>query len=181
MIICTGACNNYYLTLRQLVNNLKGMGHGNHRFFIFNLGIHPKRWEFLKSRPNIRNDTRFVFVDMNWANFEPHYRDLTTYAFKSACLKYIEQELIGQCVMWMDSACLLEMRASEVEHMIMRYKVYSPYSSEDIKRFCHPTTIERMGYCGKLTRSMRSGGLFAVDLGSVVGLKFLDKRHQTDK
>ena len=33
MIILTGACNGYYYSLRQLINNLKGMGKGDHHKF----------------------------------------------------------------------------------------------------------------------------------------------------
>ena len=178
MIICSGACNSYYYSLRQLINNLVGMGKGNHFFYIFNLGLHPKRWEFLKSRPNVKNDQRFVWVEMPWDKFAPHYRDLQTYAFKSACLKYIRDHINGQVVMWMDSACLLEARATEIEEMVRRYKVYSPYSAADIEKWCHPTTIERMGYCGSINHSMRSGGLFAVDLSSPVGIAFLENYHR---
>tara|TARA_R110002126_G_scaffold212703_3_gene359263 strand:- start:76 stop:783 length:708 start_codon:yes stop_codon:yes gene_type:complete len=173
MIILTGACNGYYYSLRQLINNLKGMGKGDHhKFFIFNLGMSEHRWEFIKSRPNL--DKRFIFIDrLPWTKYPAHFKDLQTYAFKSMCFDLIKEDIKDQVVMWMDSACLLERELGITEYLIKEKVIYTPYSAENIARYCHPATIERMGYKGSLDNTMRSGGLLGIDLSKEAGKNFL--------
>jgi hypothetical protein len=75
--------------------------------------------------------------------------------------------------LWIDSANLLYNSTLEIEILIHNTKVYSPYSSEDIKTFCHPLTIERMKYDGSLNLDMLSGGCIGVDTNTHIGLCFL--------
>ena len=80
---------------------------------------------------------------------------------------------IRDTVVWLDSANIVYHSLLELEILIHNKKIYSPYSAEDIKRYCHPQTIKKLNYTGSLNNDMLSGGLIGINCKEDIGNKFL--------
>tara|TARA_R100001086_G_scaffold81171_1_gene39795 strand:- start:487 stop:1206 length:720 start_codon:yes stop_codon:yes gene_type:complete len=176
MIILTGANTNFYLSLRQLLNNLKYFVRKVDKVFVVDLGLTSKQFNFLKSRNyNQWYNVEFIQIPLNVVNKYPnHVKDLQTYAFKAMIFDYlILKNDIKDRILWIDSANLIHNTTLEIEIMISQAKIYSPYSAEDIQTYCHPLTIKRLMYTGSLKNDMLSGGCIGIDTTTNLGLCFL--------
>lgn len=176
MIIITGANSSFYLSLRQLLNNLKHFVRPCDKVYCVDLGLTPKQLNFLKSR-NYQTKYNFELVQIPIEvvrQYPPHVLHLESYAFKAMIFDYlILKNDVKDKVLWIDSANLIFDTTLEIEILIHKTKIYSPYSSEDIKTFCHPLTIERMKYEGSLKNDMLSGGCIGIDTNTHIGSCFL--------
>jgi len=176
MIILTGANSNFYLCIRQLLNNLKHFVRPCDKVYCVDLGLTSKQYNFLKSR-KYEQFFNFELVRIPipiLRKYPEHVANLDTYAFKAMIFDYlILKNQIKDRVLWIDSANLLYKSTLEIEILIQSTKIYSPYSAETIERYCHPLTIERMKYTGSLKNDMLSGGCIGIDTTTHTGECFL--------
>jgi hypothetical protein len=162
--------------MRQLLNNLKHFVRPSDKVYCIDLGLSNKQYEFLKSR---KYETKYNFELVQIPReviktYPDHVRNLESYAFKAMIFDYlILKKNIQDRVLWLDSANLVYSSTLEIEILIHGCKIYSPYSAEDIKTYCHPLTIERMKYEGSLKNDMLSGGCIGIDTNTHIGLCFL--------
>jgi len=176
MIILTGANSSFYLSLRQLLNNIKHFVRPCDKVYCVDLGLTSKQYNFIKSR---KYEDKFNFelvrIPINIVKEYPaHVVNLESYAFKAMIFDYlILKNNIKDRVLWIDSANLLFNSTLEIEILISNTKIYSPYSAETIDRYCHPLTIERMKYTGSLKNDMLSGGCIGIDTTTHLGECFL--------
>jgi hypothetical protein len=176
MIIISGCNSSFYLCIRQFLNNIKHYTRPCDTVYIVDLGLTTKQYNFLKSR---KYETMFNFkliqIPIEVVKTYPeHCRDLQTYAFKAMVFDYlILKNNIEDTVLWLDSANLIYRSLLEIEILIHSTKIYSPYSAETIKTYCHPLTIERMKYSGSLDKDMLSGGCIGINLKTDLGRCFL--------
>lgn len=174
MLVFCGANEHYYLSLRQFINNISYYLRPCDTLYIVDLGLTANQYKFLVSRPiNKKININFVRLD-NLDEYPEHCKDLQSYAFKAL----IFNELVikpdrRETVVWLDSANLVRGSMLEIELLIHNTKVYSPYSAEDIKTFCHPLTIERMNYKGHMNKDMLSGGYIGIDCKTDIGRNFI--------
>jgi hypothetical protein len=176
MIIISGCNSSFYLCIRQFLNNIKHYVRPCDKVYVVDLGLTNKQYNFLKSR-NYQDKFNFELVQIPnevIEKYPPHVKDLQTYAFKALIFDYlILKKNIKDKVIWLDSANLIYNNMIEIEILIHNTKIYSPYSAETIKRYCHPLTIERMKYEGSLDNDMLSGGCIGVNTNTDAGLCFL--------
>lgn len=176
MIIITGCNRSFYLCVRQLLNNLKHFVRPCDKVYCVDLGLSHKQYEFLKSR-KYEQFYNFELVQIPIEivkQYPPHTIDLQTYAFKALIFDYlILKKGVEDKILWVDSANLIYNTTLEIEILIHNCKIYSPYSAENIKTYCHPLTIEGMKYEGSLHNDMLSGGCIGIDTKTHIGRCFL--------
>ncbi len=176
MILITAGNSAFYYCLRQLLNNLKHFVRPCDKVYCVDLGLTTKQYNFLKSR---RYEQFYNFEIVQFPlevvkTYPPHVLDLQSYAFKAMIFnELILKKDVRDRILWLDSANLIFNTTLEIEILINKTTIYSPYSAEDIKRYCHPLTIERLEYTDSLKKDMLSGGCIGVDTKTEIGLSFL--------
>ena len=174
MIIITGANFPFYYCIRQFLNTIKYFMRPCDKLYVVDLGLHPVQKNFLLSR-NYNKEMDIEFVSFsNMEEYPAHCKDLGSYAFKAMAFnELVVKPGIRDTVVWLDSANIVYHSLLELEILIHNKKIYSPYSAEDIKRYCYPLTIERLNYKGSLNNDMLSGGLIGINCKEDIGNKFL--------
>lgn len=174
MIIITGASFQYYYSLRQFLNTIQYKTRAHDKVYVVDLGLLVNQKKFLLSRTYNKN-LNIEYLDVgNLHEYPAHCKNLGSYAFKAMILnEFIIKPNIRDTVCWMDSANIVHGSLLELEILIYNKQIYSPYSSEDIKRYCHPTTITNLNYTGSLNRDMLSGNLICLDCKKDLPLQFL--------
>lgn len=174
MIIITASNYPFYYSLRQFLNTIKYTIRPHDTVYVVDLGLLPAQKKFLLSR-NYQDKFKIEFKTLsNLEEYPPHCSNLTSYAFKALILnELIIKPNIRDTILWCDSANIIYGSLLELEILIHNKKIYSPYSAEDIKTYCHPTTIKKLKYTGSLTRDMLSGGLLGIKGKDDIAFSFL--------
>ncbi len=174
MIIITAASFQFYYSLRQFLNTIKYRIRPHDTVYVIDLGLLPAQKKFLLSR-NYQDKFKIEFKTLsNLDEYPPHCMDLFSYAFKAVIFnELIIKPNIRDTILWCDSANIIHGSLLELDILIYNKKIYSPYSAEDIKTYCHPTTIKKLKYTGSLQRDMLSGGLLGINGKDEIGYNFL--------
>ena len=142
MIIVTGASNNHYLTLINMINSF--INHAiEHNLIVYNLGLDSDKWEYLQNLFINNSNIEYKIFDYSkypdWFNINIQAGQ---YAWKPTIIYNTMLENTNKIIVWMDSGNLILQNLKPLEEFILNNGIYSVESSGDIKQWTHPKTIE---------------------------------------
>ena len=155
MIIITGASDNHYLTLINMIKSFVIFNNNEHKLIVYNLGIAADKWIHLqdKNNSNISYKTFDYSQYPDWFNINiraGHYAWKPTIIYNTWVAN--EKEII----VWMDAGNLILNNLNQLEHFITLNGIYSSETNEDIKKWTHPATIQYMN-CTWINERNRNG------------------------
>jgi hypothetical protein len=162
MIVITGASNNHYLTLMNMINSFIRYNE-NHKLIIFNLGLDEDKWIFIKEKYKYYD---FIYKIFDFSKY-PEWFNINIgagqYAWKPTIIYNISLEFPTDILVWMDSGNLILTNLTDLEKFIEKNGVYSATSSGTIKDWTHPLTIKFMD-CTWTDRVNRNGACIGFNL-----------------
>ena len=151
MIIVSGASNNHYKSLIQFINSVLSF-YPNNKFsdtetitlVIYNLDITENKWRELMQQ---FTQSHIIYKVFDYSKY-PSYLNINInageYAWKPVCIYDTCQEYNNETILWMDSGNKLTRKLDKMNEYILQNGIYSNYSSETIKFWSYPKTLEYM-------------------------------------
>ena len=144
MIIVTGASDNHYLTLINMINSFIKYNEKNF-LIIYNLGLSHDKWCTIKNMFNNNNFITFKIFDYSkypeWFNINV---EAGHYAWKPTIIYNTYLDNINEKIIWMDAGNLIHNNLCDLDFFLDNHYVYSATSSGNIKLWTHPLTIKYM-------------------------------------
>jgi len=156
MIIVTGASNNHYLTLINMINSFSFHNTKNY-LIVYNLGIDDNKWNNIRSLYSSNKYISYKSFDFSkypsWFNINI---EAGQYAWKPTIIynTYIEHN--NEIIVWMDAGNLIHNNLKDLELFLEKNGVYSAESSGDIAKWTHPDTIKYLN-CLNVNNQNRNG------------------------
>ena len=156
MIIVTGASNNHYLTLINMINSFSCHNTKNY-LIVYNLGIDDNKWNNIRSLYSSNKYISYKSFDFSkypsWFNINI---EAGQYAWKPTIIynTYIEHN--NEIIVWMDAGNLIHNNLKDLELFLEKNGVYSAESSGDIAKWTHPDTIKYLN-CLNVNNQNRNG------------------------
>jgi hypothetical protein len=155
MIIVTGASNNHYLTLINMINSyIKNAN--EHTLIVYNLGLDNDKW--LNIQTLFLNNNNIIYKIFDYSKY-PEWFNINIgagqYAWKPTIIYNTFLEYENQIIVWMDSGNLITSDIILLEQVILDNSIYSWVSSGDIKKWTHPETIKYLN-CNCLNEQNRN-------------------------
>ena len=161
MIIITGASDNHYLTLINMINSFIKYN-DNHKLIIYNLGLEEIKWNNIKEKYNNQN---FIFKIFDYSKYPEWFNiniEAGQYAWKPTIIYNTFLEYKEEIIVWMDAGNLIYENLKKMEQFITENHIYSSISSGDIKKWTHPSTIQYMN-CSNVYEENRNGACLGFD------------------
>ncbi len=159
MLIVTGASDNHYKSLRNLIQSVITNAPAVN-ILVYNLGIEQSRWnELLSAYQTPKVSFRiFDFSQIpSWIHIEQTSGrfERGAWAWKSRILKEVVEEGLDSILFWMDAGNLVNTNLEILEQYLQQEGLFSSISSGTIKKWTHPTTLDRLGrdFLGKECRN----------------------------
>jgi hypothetical protein len=155
MILITGASNNHFLTLLNMINSF--IKHTRtHTLIIYNLGIDNNKWRYIEEQYK-NNNFHFKIFDYSkypsWFNINI---EAGQYAWKPVIIYDTFLEFKNEIIVWMDAGNLIHDNLNLLEEYIKKNNIHSTLSSGLIKDWTHPKTIEYLK-CDYIEEINRNG------------------------
>ena len=155
MIIITGASNNHYLTLMNMINSFIRYN-DNHKLIIYNLGLDEEKWNFIKEKYKTHD---FLYKIFDYSKYPSWFNiniEAGQYAWKPTIIYNTFLEFENEIIVWMDSGNIIHENLRTLEEFITENHIYSATSSGDIKLWTHPSTIKYLN-CSNVNEENRNG------------------------
>ena len=163
MIVITGASDNHYLTLINMINsfikyNIKD------KLIVFNLGLDEEKWNYIKEK--YKENLFITYKIFDYSKY-PEWFNINIgagqYAWKPTIIYNISLEFPTDILVWMDSGNLILTNLTDLENFIEKNGVYSATSSGTIKDWTYPSTIKFMN-CTWTDQENRNGACMGFNL-----------------
>lgn len=156
MIVITGASDNHYLTLINMINSFIKYNETNF-LIIYNLGLNDNNWNNIQNMFNHNNFLKFKVFDYSkypeWFNINI---EAGHYAWKPTIIYNTFIDNTNEKIIWMDSGNLIyNKNLNELENYLDNNYIYSATSSDNIKLWTHPSTIQYMN-CNWIEKQNRN-------------------------
>lgn len=155
MYIITGASDNHYLTLMNMIDSFIRYNDG-HKLIIYNLGLEESKWNHIKEK---YNDKDFIFKVFDYSKYPEWFNiniEAGHYAWKPTIIYNTFLEYTDEIVVWMDAGNLITEKLQKLESFLIDNYIYSATSSGTIKDWTHPSTIEYLN-CTNTGHENRNG------------------------
>ena len=182
-IILTGANSDYFDKLVNLLNSIN-LYEKNIITKIYNLGLSQNQINFLKNN----FPENFVIVEFEFHNY-PEFvskvdssNKLGSYAWKPIII--FNEYKNSKNLIWLDAGCVVTKNLKLLKKLILKYGYFSPLSSDKVKNWTHPNTIQKLNFPNKYLnrRNFQAGTLgFSVENEEVNNLINLWYKHSLDK
>lgn len=156
MIIVTGASNNHYLTLINMINSF--IYHNTKNYLIvYNLGLDDNKWNNIRS---LYSNNQFIsYKSFDFSKYPSWFNiniEAGQYAWKPTIIynTYIENN--NEIIVWMDAGNLIHDNLQDLELFLEKNGVYSAESSGNIAKWTHPDTIKYLN-CLNVNNQNRNG------------------------
>jgi len=173
MIIITGASDNHYSSLVNLIYSFIQHNYTNNTLIVYDLGIEHDKWERFKLKCNSIPTISFRKFEYErypaWYNIKINAGE---YAWKPAIIYNTFIENPGQKLLWMDSGNLIKTDLKELDQFVESNGVYSALSSGTISRWTHWKTIEYLK-CGWSDELMRNAACIGFDTKNLLAVNLL--------
>jgi hypothetical protein len=156
MIIVTGASNNHYLTLLNMINSFICYNTKNY-LIVYNLGLDDNKWNNIRS--NYSSNQYISYKSFDFSKYPSWFNiniEAGQYAWKPTIIynTYIENN--NEIIVWMDAGNLIHNNLKDLELFLEKNGVYSAESSGDIAKWTHPDTIKYLN-CSNVNNQNRNG------------------------
>lgn len=149
MIIVTGASQNHFKSLKQLIESYKSI-YGEHgspsaRIIVYNLGINGEDWEnFIKDTSSIACIEYKVFPYEKYPDYFNINIEAGQYAWKPAIVYETSLIANGDNIIWMDAGNKIIGPFDILSKYLARFHIHTHVTNGPIKEWTHPKTIEFM-------------------------------------
>jgi hypothetical protein len=141
MYIITGASDNHYVTLMNMINSFMKYN-DRHKLIIYNLGLEETKWTHIKEKYNHQD---FIFKVFDYSKY-PEWFNINIqaghYAWKPTIIYNTFLEYTDEIIVWMDAGNVINANLQELEDFIIHNYIYSATSGGTIKEWTHPLTIQ---------------------------------------
>jgi hypothetical protein len=143
MIIITGASDNHYLSLINMINSFIKHNEKN-TLLIYNLGFSADKWNNIQTMFNNNSLTFKIFDYSKYPEWFNIHIEAGQYAWKPTIIYNTFLDNNNEKIVWMDAGNLIHTNLNELEYYLDYYYIYSATSSGNIKLWTHPSTIKYM-------------------------------------
>lgn len=139
--LITAADTSHFKSVCQLIDTLTTHC-VNDEIILYDLGFSNSETDYIK-----KNYSNIEIKKFNFSNYPKHVhleeQDAGAYAWKPII---IHNELMKNDypLIWMDGGNLVQKDLKLIKNYILTRKFYSPYSSDNIKKWTHPTTLSTL-------------------------------------
>ena len=176
MIVVTGASDNHYFSLFNLVNSFIPHEENNH-LIIYNLGLSPDKWDYIQQ---VYPSLSFRVFDYSkypeWFNID---KEAGQYAWKPTIIDHTSLEHPDKKIVWMDAGNLIQ-NLKELDHYLDENEVHSAVSGGDITEWTFPATIQYMN-CTWIDRPMRNAACIGLNCKSDKMKDFIKEFHDSSQ
>ena len=156
MIIVTGASNNHYLSLMNMIKSFITYASENN-LIVYNLGLDDDKWLNIQSLFKDCNNITYKIFDYSkypdWFNINI---GAGQYAWKPTIIYNTFLDNENKIIVWMDSGNLILNDLTELQKFVSINGIYSATSQGDIKKWTHPKTIKYFN-CTWINENNRNG------------------------
>ena len=156
MIIVTGASNNHYLTLINMINSFINYAN-EHTLIVYNLGLDIDKW--LNIQHLFVKNTNITYKVFDYSKY-PEWFNINIgagqYAWKPTIIYDTWLENENKIIVWMDSGNLILDNLAPLEQFIINNGIYSSQTGGTIRSWTHPKTIQYLN-CNWLNEVNRNG------------------------
>ena len=155
MYIITGASDNHYLTLMNMIDSFIRYNDG-HKLIIYNLWVEESKWNHIKEKYNHHD---FIFKVFDYSKYPEWFNiniEAGHYAWKPTIIYNTFLEYTDEIVVWMDAGNLINENLQKLERFLIDNYIYSATSGGTIKEWTHPSTIEYLD-CTNTGNENRNG------------------------
>ena len=143
LTIITGSDTSHFQSLKQLVESIKKYEE-NSKLIIYDLGLKIEELNELKKKYNNIQINKFEF------NNFPEYISLSSqdsgaYAWKPIIIEEVLNSSKG-LILWCDAGNMLTRNLNPLKRHLRTIGFYSPLSSENIKKWSHPKTLNQLNF-----------------------------------
>jgi hypothetical protein len=180
MFVVTGASQNHFKSLYQFLNNININFPEFKNVIVYDLGLENNNINIIK---NYFPNYIYKFFDYTkYPNFFNIKINAGQYAWKPACIYETYIELYNNnyrgTLLWCDSGNLFIDNMSKIYEIIKKQGIFSPTSSDTIKRWTHPKCLNFLDineYDKMLSLSPRNGAILGFDLENKKVCDFIKK------
>jgi hypothetical protein len=142
IVFVTAAEKNYFNQLILLINSY--YKHINNQFIVYDIGLDKKQSRYLED--NHKNIILKKFQFDQYPKFLGEYVDgkLGNYAWKPVIIDEVLKQSKSK-VVWLDAGNLITRKIRFLKIALTTYRIIVPSSSNTIKDWTHPKTIEYIG------------------------------------
>ena len=155
MYIITGASDNHYLTLMNMIDSFIKYN-DRHKLIIYNLGLEETKWNNIKEKYNNQD---FIFKLFDYSKYPEWFNiniEAGQYAWKPTIIYNTFLEYTDEILVWMDAGNLIIENLQKMENFLINNYIYSATSSGTIKDWTHPLTIQYLN-CTNIGDQNRNG------------------------
>lgn len=155
MIIVSGASNNHYYSLIQLIDSFINKK-VNGKLILYNLGIDDDKWNILKNKYQNYNFFYKIFDYSKYPSWFNININAGEYAWKPVIIynTYIENK--DEIIIWMDSGNIITDDLATLKNSLDCNYLHSGDTDGDIEKWTHPTTIKYLN-CNNLKNRNKNG------------------------
>ena len=174
MILLTGASDNHYLSLLNMIRSFIHHNQTNH-LIVYNLGLSDDNWQQIQhlKRPYVSFK---VFDYSNYPEWFNIHNEAGQYAWKPTIIYHTFLEHPDEKILWMDAGNLIHGNLKEVEVFLDTFEVYSGTSGGTIERWTFPATIHYMN-CTWTERENRNAACIGFNCKKEKTKKFIKEFH----
>lgn len=172
IIFVTAAEKNYFFELDSLIESY--YKHLNNKFVVYDIGLLKKQSKYLKDKYHQIDLKNFEFS--KYPKFISIYDNekLGNYAWKPIIVQDVMLQNKSK-VVWLDAGNLVNRKIIFLKIALTANKIVVPTSSNTIKDWTHPKTIEYIGLNNKyLNKNNFASGLIGFDYNSKNSMKVLE-------
>jgi hypothetical protein len=142
MIVVTGASDNHFLTLINMISSFMHHNENNH-LIIYNLGLSDDKWHNIQQKFNHPSLSFKVFDYSKYPEWFNIQIEAGQYAWKPTILYNTFLDHPDEKIVWMDAGNLIQ-NLKELENFLDQHEVYSGTSDGTIEKWTFPDTIKYM-------------------------------------
>lgn len=163
MYIITGANDNHFKSLRNLINTFNSYKQVHDKIVVYNLGISQTNWDSLRSQFPF-----CIFYTFDYSKYPLYYNiniNAGEYAWKPALIKEFSSKLPkGEILIWMDSGNIITENLNTLENLVKTNSLYTPTSTCNIKDWTHKGTLDYLNTPNSISElSNRNGSCIGFD------------------
>jgi len=161
MFIVTGASDNHYLTLINMINSFIKYNEKNF-LIIYNLGLSQDKWITIQ---NMFNNSFITFKIFDYSKYPEWFNiniEAGHYAWKPTIIYNTYLENINEKIIWMDAGNLIYNNLCVLEDFLDNHYIYSGTSAGDINLWTHSQTIKYMN-CTWTDKTNRNAACLGFD------------------
>ena len=174
MLVVTGASDNHFFTLLNMVRSFIHSNQTNH-LIVYNLGLSDDKWSHIQHLFNYPSISFKVFDYSNYPSWFNIHIEAGQYAWKPTIIYNTFLEHPDEKIVWMDAGNIIY-HLTELDLFLDTYDVYSGTSGGTIEKWTVPETLTFMN-CTWVDRENRNAACIGFNGKKEKVKKFIKEFH----